>query len=111
MIITGGTNVYPAEDRSGPARPSESARRGVIGVPDPDWGESIVGGRAAEGRASRPTTTDRRARRVLLASGSRATSVRGGWEFRDDLPRTEAGKLYKRTIRDEYIAAHQQAHP
>jgi long-chain acyl-CoA synthetase len=27
------------------------------------------------------------------------------WEFRDDLPRTEAGKLYKRKIRDEYLAA------
>ena len=27
------------------------------------------------------------------------------WEFRDDLPRTEAGKLYKRKLRDEYVAA------
>jgi long-chain acyl-CoA synthetase len=33
------------------------------------------------------------------------------WEFRNDLPRTEAGKLYKRKIRDEYVAATEETRP
>ena len=33
------------------------------------------------------------------------------WEFRDSLPRTEAGKLYKRKIRDEYVAATEETRP
>ncbi len=54
--------------------------------------------------SSTPTPNDRCRTRLLahcrrhLAAYKCPRSI----EFREDLPRTEAGKLYKRRIRDEY---------
>lgn len=42
MIITGGENVYPAEVESALMRHPAIAEAGVIGEPDPQWGEAIV---------------------------------------------------------------------
>ena len=42
MIITGGTNVYPAEIEAAMLVHPDVVDIGVFGVPDPDWGESIV---------------------------------------------------------------------
>ncbi len=104
MIITGGTNVYPAEIEATLMEHPSVHDAAVIGVPDPDWGESIVAIiQTSDGRVPGDDLRDELVAfcRDRLASYKRPRQ----WEFRDELPRTEAGKLYKRKIRDEYLAA------
>lgn len=103
MIITGGVNVYPAEVEAVLATHPAVADVGVIGVPDAEWGESVVavvepavGVRADDALASE-------LREHCLASLAKFKCPRR-IEFRDSLPRTDAGKLYKRRLVDEYTA-------
>ena len=111
MIITGGTNVYPAEVEGVLLGHPKVHDVAVIGAPDPDWGETIVAVvQPAEGVAPGDQLVEELTRyaREQLAS----YKIPRRWEFRDDLPRTEAGKLYKRKIRDEYVAAaHDEEQP
>jgi fatty-acyl-CoA synthase len=41
MIISGGTNVYPAEVEAALDAHPDVAEAAVIGVPDPEWGERV----------------------------------------------------------------------
>jgi long-chain acyl-CoA synthetase len=104
MIITGGTNVYPAEIEGVLMEHPGVHDVAVIGMPDPEWGELVMAVvQPAEGVA--PSTTlehdlsDYAKQRLASYKRPRV------WAFRDELPRTEAGKLYKRKIRDEYVSA------
>jgi long-chain acyl-CoA synthetase len=104
MIITGGTNVYPAEIEATLLDHPAVHDAGVIGIPDPDWGETVT----ALIELKPGFTAGAEMQHELLAfCKERLASykVPRRWEFRENLPRTEAGKLYKRKIRDEYIAA------
>jgi long-chain acyl-CoA synthetase len=104
MIITGGTNVYPAEIEAVLLDHPKVHDAGVIGLPDPDWGETIMAlvqlkpdfepGEQLQGELT-----------AFCKERLASYKVPRRWAFRDDLPRTEAGKLYKRKIRDEYVAA------
>jgi len=106
MIITGGTNVYPAEIEAVLLDHPWVRDAGVIGIPDPDWGETVTA--LVELKAGAPAGDDLRAALTAFCKERLASyKVPRRWEFRDDLPRTEAGKLYKRKIRDEYAATHQ----
>jgi long-chain acyl-CoA synthetase len=102
MIITGGTNVYPAEVEATLLAHPHVLDAGVIGVPDAEWGETIVAVvQLKPGIAATPGLE------AELASfcRSRLASYKcpRRWDFRSSLPRTEAGKLYKGQIRDEYV--------
>ena len=104
MIITGGTNVYPAEIEGVLLQHPKVHDVGVIGIPDPDWGESIVGVvQLKNGFTSSPDVEDELFEFCRQHLASYKCPRR--WDFRTELPRTEAGKLYKRKIRDEYLAA------
>jgi long-chain acyl-CoA synthetase len=106
MIITGGTNVYPAEVEAVLIGHPLVADVAVIGLPDADWGESV---KAVVQLAVGTTPNDKLAQELIafckanLASYKCPRSV----DFRETLPRTEAGKLYKRKLRDEYLAISQ----
>ena len=107
MIITGGTNVYPAEIESVLLEHPKVHDVAVIGVPDPDWGESIVA--IIQPRAPGDAGDELAAELAGYAKQRLASyKLPRRWEFRDVLPRTEAGKLYKRKIRDEFVAATRQ---
>jgi acyl-CoA synthetase (AMP-forming)/AMP-acid ligase II len=41
MIVSGGENVYPAEVENALMAHPEVADVGVIGIPDPRWGEAV----------------------------------------------------------------------
>jgi long-chain acyl-CoA synthetase len=104
MIITGGTNVYPAEIEATLLDHPKVHDAGVIGVPDPDWGESIVA--LVKLKTEYEPSAELEAELAAFCKERLASyKCPRTWEFRNDLPRTEAGKLYKRKIRDEYIAA------
>ena len=104
MIITGGTNVYPAEVEAVLLDHPAVHDVGVIGVPDADWGETVaavvevVDGRVADEALELEL--------VELCRGRLASyKVPRRWFFADDLPRTEAGKLAKRTLRERFVPA------
>lgn len=104
MIITGGVNVYPAEVEAVLLSHPKVHDVGVIGVPDDDWGESIVAlVQPIDDVAGDDALIDELSSFCAehLASYKRPRR----WNFRSQLPRTEAGKLYKRKLRDEYLAA------
>ncbi len=104
MIITGGTNVYPAEIEAVLLQHPAVHDAGVIGLPDPDWGETIMA--LVQLKVGHVAGPELQAELIAFCKQHLASyKVPRRWEFRDDLPRTEAGKLYKRKIRDEYIAA------
>jgi long-chain acyl-CoA synthetase len=104
MIITGGTNVYPAEIEATLLDHPKVHDVGVIGVPDPDWGESIV---ALVQPIVGVVPSDALIAELTAFCKEHLASYKcpRRWDFRTELPRTEAGKLYKRKIRDEYLAA------
>lgn len=104
MIITGGTNVYPAEIEATLMSHPDVHDVAVIGVPDVEWGETVVAVVLLRDPAQ---AGDTMAAELAGFCRERLASYKcpRRWEFRHDLPRTEAGKLYKRKIRDEYVAA------
>ena len=101
MIISGGVNVYPAEVEGVLSAHPQVADVAVIGVPDPEWGEQVKavvelvpGVPPSAGLADELVAWCRQ----RLAGYKCPRSV----DFRDALPRTDGGKLFKRHLRDEY---------
>jgi long-chain acyl-CoA synthetase len=96
MIVSGGYNVYPTELENAISTLDAVQEVAVVGVPDEQWGESIMAvvvrraGSELTGQAVVEACTDRLAgykkpRRVL---------------FVDELPKTGSGKVMRRAIRD-----------
>ena len=104
MIISGGVNIFPAEVVGVLSAHPSVAAVAVIGVPDPEWGESVkavvepVAGVVGDQDLADELISFCRDR---LAHYKCPRTV----EFRDQLPRTDGGKLMKRLIRDEFWSA------
>ncbi len=98
MIISGGMNIYPAEIEAVLHTHPSVMDAGVFGIPSEEWGEQVHAVvQLKEGqRASAEELTD------LCRAHLAGYKVPRSFEFRDALPRTESGKLLKRTLRDEY---------
>jgi long-chain acyl-CoA synthetase len=104
MIITGGTNVYPAEVEAELAVHPDVQDCAVVGAPDAEWGETVYA--FVQLRPGREPTPELAAALIDYCRGRLASfKCPRVVEFRAELPRTETGKLYKRLIRDELWAA------
>jgi bile acid-coenzyme A ligase len=101
MIISGGVNIYPAEIEAVLTAHPAVGDVAVIGVPDPEWGESV---RAVVEPAAGVVPTDQLAEELVAYCRLRLARYKCPRvvEFRDALPRTDTGKLFKRRLRDEY---------
>jgi len=101
MIITGGVNVYPQEVEAVLLAHPAVLDVAVIGVPDEEWGEQV---KAVVQVVPGTPPTDHLAAELVRHCRDRLAAYKcpRSVDFRDDLPRTDAGKLYKRQIRDEY---------
>ena len=91
LIITGGHNVYPAEVEAVLARHPGVREVAVVGVPSPEWGETVeafvVGDpdlASLEDLATRELAAFKRPRQVHLV---------------DELPRNALGKVVRRDLR------------
>ena len=98
LIISGGYNIYPKEielvldDQPGVL---ESA---VIGVPHPDFGETVLGVIVAENGKTPDTDAMMEAVRQSLARFKHPRQL----VVVDELPRNTMGKVQKNILRDEY---------
>jgi fatty-acyl-CoA synthase/long-chain acyl-CoA synthetase len=98
MVISGGTNVYPAEVEACLHGHPAVRDVAVIGVPDDHWGEAVKA--VVVLRPGITATEDELVDwcRGRIADYKRPRSV----DFTDEVPRDQAGKLLKRKIREPY---------
>lgn len=107
MIISGGVNIYPTEIEAVLLSHPEVLDCAVIGVPDAEFGEAVLALVVPnEGAADE-------ALRARLQSHLGAALARYKLprriEWRDSLPRDDAGKLLKRRLREPYWQGTQRA--
>jgi O-succinylbenzoic acid--CoA ligase len=96
LIISGGENVYPAEVEAALLAHPAVAEAGVVGIPDPQWGQVPVAFVVARpGVAPDPAALIAHCRTSLAAYKvpRRVTLVA-------ELPRTAAGKLRRTELRE-----------
>jgi long-chain acyl-CoA synthetase len=106
MIISGGVNIYPQEIENILVAHPRVADAAVIGVPDADMGERVKAVVEAEGGID---DADVLGAELLAWCRDRlsATKCPRSIDFVDALPRSEAGKLLKRVLREQYWQGHQ----
>lgn len=101
MIISGGVNLYPQEIEAALLESPLIADCGVVGMPDPDFGERAVafvslrdGTNGDHAPILEALESFARERLGRIKRPSRFVIV-------DELPRSTAGKLLRRKLRDE----------
>jgi acyl-CoA synthetase (AMP-forming)/AMP-acid ligase II len=105
MIISGGVNIYPAEIEAVLHEHPDVLDAAVFGIPDDEWGESVYAIVQPKVGAA-PTPDDLHAFVEGKLAGYKRPRT---FEIRAELPRTDAGKLLKRMLRDEFWRGHERA--
>jgi len=100
MIISAGVNIYPAEIEAVLYEHPGVLDAAVFGVPDEEWGEHVHA--VVQPKPGADLDVDE-LRAFVEARVARYKRPRE-YELRDELPRTESGKLLKRVLRDEHWA-------
>lgn len=97
MIISGGENIYPAEIEEVLYTHPDILEAAVIGIPDPEWGESVKA--CVVLKPGRMLTQEQVIEyiRNSLASYKKPRFV----EFLEALPRNAAGKVLKTILREQ----------
>ncbi len=96
MIITGGENIFPREIEEILYAHPKILEAAVIGLPDPEWGEKVHAVVALKEGEKLTEDEVKDYCREHIASFKKPKSV----EFVDKLPRSPAGKVLKRILRD-----------
>jgi acyl-CoA synthetase (AMP-forming)/AMP-acid ligase II len=98
LVISGGNNIYPREIEETLLTHPQVQEVGVIGRPDPEWGESLVAYVVARG----PVSAQDLDRHCLgqLARYKRPKQYR----FVNELPKNNYGKVLKTALREREAA-------
>jgi len=96
MIISGGENIYPAEIENVLYNHPKILEAAVIGIPDPDWGESVKAYIVLKAGQAMTEAEVIDFCREQLASYKKPRVV----QFIDALPRNASGKVLKTTLRE-----------
>ena len=103
-IISGGVNIYPQEIDDVLVRHPAVRETCTVGVPNEEWGEEV---KAVVALNTGYLPSDSLAREILefvrrdLAGYKAPRSL----DFSEDLPRSEAGKIQRRVVRERYWKA------
>jgi long-chain acyl-CoA synthetase len=102
MIISGGVNIYPQETENVLALHPAIHDVAVIGVPDPEMGESV---KAFVQPAAGVETGPELEQEIIAFVKTRIAGYKAprSVQFVDDLPRTETGKLVKGELKKRYV--------
>lgn len=101
MIISGGVNIYPQEAENMLVTHPRVMDAAVFGIPDDEMGQSV---KAVVQTVDPADATDAFAEELLGWLRDRLAHYKcpRSLSFRDTLPRTDTGKLYKQSLIDEY---------
>jgi acyl-CoA synthetase (AMP-forming)/AMP-acid ligase II len=99
MMISGGYNVYPREIEDVLLAHPAVREAAAVGIPDDRWGERVHAVVAVRSDVSPEELLSFCAER--LPSRSRPRSL----EIRPELPKSHAGKILRRVVRDEVASA------
>lgn len=97
MVVSGGVNLYPAESEAVLLRHPGVGQVAVIGVPDPDFGESLHALVVARGAPPDPGELH-----AFCRSHIAAYKCPKSYEFVPELARNAMDKLDKRALRRRY---------
>lgn len=100
MVISGGTNIYPAEIEGCLLALDGVRDAAVFGIPDAEYGEALAAHIQAEPDAD--LTAD--GVRAHVAARLAKYKVPRTVVFEESLPRDPSGKLFKRRLREPYWA-------
>jgi acyl-CoA synthetase (AMP-forming)/AMP-acid ligase II len=106
VIIKGGENLSPSEIEDVLLRHDRVVAAAVVGIPDPEWGESVAAAVVMEDGTSESdpgVTVDELTGWVRDHLGSFKAPVR--IELLAELPTTATGKVLRRTVRDRLAGA------
>jgi long-chain acyl-CoA synthetase len=95
LIVSGGSNIYPREVEEILLRHPAVAEAGVVGRPDPEWGEVVVAFVVARGDPPPESELDR----LCLEHIARFKRPRE-YRFVERLPKNEYGKVVKGELRE-----------
>jgi len=100
MIVTGGENVYSTEVENVLYLYPKILEAAAFGVPDERWGEAVS---AAVVLKEGETAT---AQEIISFCKENQASYKAPKSivFLDELPKTGSGKIYKKGLRDKYLA-------
>jgi len=98
MIISGGENVYSTEVENAIYTHPAVLEAAVIGVPDPKWGEAVKGIVVLRPGAAATEREIIEHCRKQIAGYKVPKSI----EFMNELPKSGAGKILKRDLREKY---------
>ncbi len=98
MVISGGVNIYPAEIEAALVTMTGVRDCAVFGVPDTEFGESVMAMIEPEAGAE----LSEAAVREFLIERLAKYKVPKFVEFRGDLPREDSGKIFKRRLREQF---------
>ncbi|MFP6614971.1 MAG: long-chain fatty acid--CoA ligase, partial [Candidatus Hydrogenedentota bacterium] len=98
MIISGGANIYPAEIESVLIEMDGLHDCAVFGIPCDDFGEKVAA--IIEPEAEVELTAE--AVTAFLTDRIAGYKLPRHIEFRNDLPREDSGKLFKRLLKEPF---------
>jgi long-chain acyl-CoA synthetase len=101
MILVSGFNVYPNEVEAVLAEHPGIAEVAIIGAPDPLCGEAVVAFIVRRDPALDADSVRQHAKRSLTNYKVPKTVV-----FRDELPKSNVGKILRKDLRQAAAAAH-----
>ncbi|MDO9707680.1 AMP-binding protein [Paracraurococcus lichenis] len=101
LILSGGVNIYPAEIEAVLVQHPSLAEVAVVGVPHPEMGEQVHAVVVPRAGAVPEVAALEAWCRERLAGPKRPRS----WEIAAELPRSEAGKLLRRLLKERYLPA------
>ncbi|GAB3673650.1 AMP-binding protein [Salinisphaera aquimarina] len=101
LIISGGVNIYPKEIEDVLQRHAGVADCAVIGVADPEYGESVM---ACVVSATDGGATDAMAAELIAFCREHLSHIKCPKRvvFLEQSPRTETGKIPRRLLKDRY---------
>ena len=102
IIISGGVNIYPAEIESALLELPFVADCCVVGIPNEEWGEEVRA--VVEIDPAHEVADDAIGEAIIAFCREKLAGyqVPRGVDVVASLPRTEAGKLARRTVREPY---------
>jgi O-succinylbenzoic acid--CoA ligase len=95
LIVSGGENVYPAEVEAALVQHPGITDAGVVGLPDPEWGQAV----AAAVVPRLGARLDEASVRAFCAGRLAGYKVPRHVWIVDELPRAPGGKLLRRELR------------